>query len=92
MDPNWPIPSLEDGSYVQLDYWLARFIMEIRKEDQLHYTPGRPSLFILAQNSGMKCSINSPDINCTWVNMLNFCAWNIYSISMNKPLFNIYLL
>ena len=48
MDPNWPIPSLEEGSYVQLDYWLARFIMEIRKEDQSHYTPGRPSLFILA--------------------------------------------
>ena len=38
MDPNWPIPSLEEGSYVQLDDWLARFIMEIRKEDQSHYT------------------------------------------------------
>ena len=38
-DPNWPIPDLKDGSKPQLDYWVARFLYEIRRKDKTPY-PG----------------------------------------------------
>jgi hypothetical protein len=40
-DPNWPIPTLQDGEVSSLDYWLARFICEVRRQDNEPYPPGR---------------------------------------------------
>ena len=39
-DEMWPIPSLRDGSVEYLDYWLARFITEVRRQDNKAYNAG----------------------------------------------------
>lgn len=41
LDTKWPIPDLKDGETSLLDYWLARFITEIKKQDGSPYPPGR---------------------------------------------------
>lgn len=40
-DSHWPIPALEDGDVGVLDYWLARFITEIRRQDNQPYPAGK---------------------------------------------------
>ena len=39
-DEHWPIPTLHEGDPALLDYWLARFITEIRRQDNEPYPPG----------------------------------------------------
>ena len=39
-DPNWPIPDIKDGPLPMLDYWLAKFITEVKKQDGTPYPPG----------------------------------------------------
>ena len=39
-DDHWPIPNLVDGDLKSLDYWLARFITEIRRVDCKPYPAG----------------------------------------------------
>ena len=39
-DVHWPIPPLDAEDLESLDYWLARFITEIRKQDKTDYPPG----------------------------------------------------
>ena len=46
-DVNWPIPSLDTQDYKSLDYWLARFITEIRKKDNTEYPPGMYMPFVI---------------------------------------------
>ena len=46
-DPNWPIPSLDSEDLESLDYWLARFITEIRKQDKADYPPGKHKMSTL---------------------------------------------
>ena len=45
-DDMWPIPTLLDGSVEALDYWLARFITEINRQDQKPYNAGNMSCYI----------------------------------------------
>ena len=40
-DTHWPIPSLEDGSLTSLDYWLARFVTEVHRQDGTPYTASK---------------------------------------------------
>ena len=39
-DSLWPIPTLKEGTVKCLDYWLARFITEIRRQDKQVYNDG----------------------------------------------------
>ena len=45
-DPNWPIPSLQEGSVTSLDYWLVRFICEVHRQDNQAYPPGECFYYI----------------------------------------------
>ena len=38
-DTHWPIPSLHEDDLDHLDYWLGRFISEVRSKDGTPYAP-----------------------------------------------------
>ena len=70
-DINWPIPSLNTVDYKSLDYWLARFITEIRKQDNTDYPPGMYSMYnrndLFKKECGSNVSLMSPwsvNISC----------------------------
>ena len=44
-DSHWPIPTLEQGSLPDLEYWLSRFICEVKRQDGSPYPPGKSNLF-----------------------------------------------
>ena len=46
LDDKWPIPNLKEGSFEKLDYWLARFITEVRRQDNGPYPAGMYVLHI----------------------------------------------
>ena len=46
-DCMWPIPSLMTGTAISLDYWLARFITEIKRQDNKAYNAGITFFYIL---------------------------------------------
>ena len=48
VDKEWPIPALHDGTFQKLDYWLARFITEVRRQDNAPYPAGSYILNISA--------------------------------------------
>ena len=47
LDQMWPIPTLGEGTFEELDYWLARFITEIRRQDNSAYPAGMYILNII---------------------------------------------
>ena len=62
-EPFWPIPNLQDGSLPALDYWLARFITEIKRRDGTDYPPNTLKSIASGVQRHMQEDCNRRDIN-----------------------------